>query len=89
MNVSVRLGEIAQTILSRWPIPPQPAKPIANFCYLTVSDRSALADVAGKSVLACTARGIRCQRLLLSRTAVGRRMSLQRFLPGGLRQSQS
>jgi hypothetical protein len=39
LNVSVRLGEIAQTILSRWPIPAQPAKPLANFCYLTVSDR--------------------------------------------------
>ena len=39
MNVSVRFGEIAQTILSRWPISPQPAKPIANFCYVTVSDR--------------------------------------------------
>lgn len=39
LNVSVRLGEIAQTILSRWPIPPQPAKPIANFSYVTVSDR--------------------------------------------------
>jgi hypothetical protein len=36
----VRLGEIAQTILSRWPIPPQPAKPVANFCYVTVSDRA-------------------------------------------------
>ena len=42
MNVSVRLGEIAQTLLSRWPIPPQPAKPTStlNFCYLTVSDRA-------------------------------------------------
>jgi hypothetical protein len=39
LNVSVRLGEIAQTILSRWPIPPQLAKPVANFCYVTVSDR--------------------------------------------------
>jgi hypothetical protein len=39
LNLSVRLGELAQTILSRWPIPPQPPKPIANFCYLTVSDR--------------------------------------------------
>jgi hypothetical protein len=36
----VRLGEIAQTILSRWPIPPQPAKSVANFCYVTVSDRA-------------------------------------------------
>ena len=40
MNVSVRLGEIAHNILSRWPIPPQPAKPIANFCYLTMCDRA-------------------------------------------------
>src|ERR1700758_3348830 len=40
MNVSVRLGEIAHNILSRWPIPPQPAKPIANFRYLTMCDRA-------------------------------------------------
>src|SRR6266516_1749044 len=40
MNVSVRLGEIAHNILSRWPIRPQTAKPIANFCYLTMCDRA-------------------------------------------------
>jgi hypothetical protein len=40
MNVSVRLGEIAQTILSHWPIPSQPARPVANFCYLTMCDRA-------------------------------------------------
>ncbi len=40
LSFAVRVGEIAQTILSRWPIPPQPAKPIANFCYLAVSDRT-------------------------------------------------
>jgi len=40
MNISVRFGEIAQTVLSRWPISAQPAKPIANFCYLTISDRA-------------------------------------------------
>ena len=40
MNVSVRLGEIAHSILSRWPIRPQPAKPIANFCYVTMCDRA-------------------------------------------------
>ena len=39
MNTSVRLGEIAQTVLSRWPICPQPAKRNANFCYLAVIDR--------------------------------------------------
>jgi hypothetical protein len=39
LNTSVRLGEIAQTVLSRWPISPQPAKPNANFCYLAVIDR--------------------------------------------------
>src|SRR6266566_4274382 len=39
MNVSVRFGEIAQTIVSRWPIALQPAKPLANLCYVTVSDR--------------------------------------------------
>src|SRR6266496_1169337 len=40
LNVSVRLGEIAQTMLSRWPIPAQPAKPLADFSYLTLSDRA-------------------------------------------------
>ena len=50
MNVSVRLGEIAQTILSRWPIRPQRARPIANFGYLAVMRSRALADVAGKSL---------------------------------------
>src|SRR5437773_12078172 len=40
MNVSVRLGEIAHNILSRWAIRPQTAKPIANFCYLTMCDRA-------------------------------------------------
>jgi len=40
MNISVRLGEIAQTVLSRWPIPPQPSKAVTNFCYLAVSDRA-------------------------------------------------
>jgi|GEM_PF-2337554 len=39
LNLSVRLGEIAQTILSQWPIPPQLAKPTANFSCLMVSDR--------------------------------------------------
>src|SRR5215510_5408231 len=40
MNVSVRFGEIAQTVLSRWPISLQPPKPNANFCYLAVIDRA-------------------------------------------------
>jgi len=40
MNVSVRLGEISHTVLSRWPIPPQPAKPVSHLCYLTMCDRS-------------------------------------------------
>src|SRR5438552_16495610 len=40
MNVSVRLGEIAHSVLSHWPIRPQPAKPITNFCYLTMCDRA-------------------------------------------------
>jgi hypothetical protein len=40
MNVSVRLGELAHTMLSRWPIPPQPSKPTAHFCYLTMCDRA-------------------------------------------------
>ena len=40
MNISVRLGEIAQTILSRWPIRCQRGKPAANLCYLAVIDRA-------------------------------------------------
>ncbi len=40
MNVSVRLGEIAHNVLSHWPIPPQPSKPTAHFCYLTMCDRA-------------------------------------------------
>ncbi len=39
MNVSVRLGEIAQSILSRWPVPPESPKPTANFRYLTLCGR--------------------------------------------------
>ena len=65
MNVSVRLGEIAQTILSRWPIPSQPAKPACEL-LLSHSKRSrALADVAGKfvfviSLMEFIARAYRC-----------------------------
>src|ERR1051326_7898326 len=40
MNVSVRLGEIAHNILSRWPIRRQLGKPIADFSYLTMCDRT-------------------------------------------------
>lgn len=40
MNISVRLGEIAHNVLSRWPIPPQPSKPTANFCYVAAIDRA-------------------------------------------------
>ena len=36
MNVSVRLGEISQNILSRWPVLPQSPKPTANFRCLTL-----------------------------------------------------
>jgi hypothetical protein len=36
MNVSIRLGEIAQNILARWPVPPQSSKPTADFRYLTL-----------------------------------------------------
>jgi hypothetical protein len=40
MNISVRLGEIAQTVLSRWPIRSQRGKPTANLCCLAVIDRA-------------------------------------------------
>jgi hypothetical protein len=34
------MGEIAHTVLSRWPIPPQPPKLTANFSYVAVFDRT-------------------------------------------------
>jgi hypothetical protein len=39
MNLSVRLGEIARSILCRWPVPLQPPKPMANFRYFTLCGR--------------------------------------------------
>jgi hypothetical protein len=39
MNVSVRLGELACNILSRWPIKPLPPKPESGFRYLTLAGR--------------------------------------------------
>ena len=39
MNVSVRLGEIAQNILARWPVPLESPKPTVNFRYLTLCGR--------------------------------------------------
>jgi hypothetical protein len=40
LTFPVRIGEMAHTVLSRWPIPPQPPKPNANFCYVAVFDRT-------------------------------------------------
>jgi hypothetical protein len=40
LTLPIRIGEIAQTALSRWPIPPQPAKPISEFRYLAACDRA-------------------------------------------------
>lgn len=40
LTFPIRMGEIAHTVLSRWPIPPQPSKPTANFCYVAVFDRT-------------------------------------------------
>jgi hypothetical protein len=40
LTFPIRVGEIARTALSRWPIPPQLPKPIANFCYVAVFDRT-------------------------------------------------
>jgi hypothetical protein len=42
MNISVRLGEIGQTVLSRWSIRSLRGKPPANLCYLAVIDRAHL-----------------------------------------------
>jgi hypothetical protein len=40
MNVSVRLGQLALNVLSRWPIKPLPPKPESGLCYLTIAGRS-------------------------------------------------
>lgn len=40
MNVSVRLGEIALNILSRWSVKPLPPKSESGLCYLTIAART-------------------------------------------------
>jgi hypothetical protein len=40
MNLSVRLGQLALNILSRWPIKPLPPKPELGLCYLTIAGRT-------------------------------------------------
>ena len=40
MNVSVRLGQLALNILSRWSIKPLPPKPESGLCYLTIAGRT-------------------------------------------------
>jgi hypothetical protein len=40
MNVSVRLGQLALNILSRWPIRPLPPKPESGLNYLTIGGRT-------------------------------------------------
>jgi hypothetical protein len=40
MNVSVRLGQLALNILSRWSIKPLPPKPESGLCYLTIAART-------------------------------------------------
>jgi hypothetical protein len=40
MNVSVRLGQLALNILSRWSIRPLPPKPESGLCYLTIAGRT-------------------------------------------------
>ena len=40
MNVSVRLGQLALNILSRWSIKPLPPKPESGLCYLTIGSRA-------------------------------------------------
>jgi hypothetical protein len=40
MNVSVRLGQLALNILSRWSIKPLPPKAESGLCYLTIGGRS-------------------------------------------------
>src|SRR5467141_3583410 len=40
MNLSVRLGQLALNILSRWSIKPLPPKPESGLCYLTIAGRT-------------------------------------------------
>jgi len=40
MNVSVRLGQLALNVLSRWSIKPLPPKPESGLTYLTIGGRS-------------------------------------------------
>jgi hypothetical protein len=40
MNVSVRLGQLALNILSRWSIKPLPPKSESGLCYLTIAARN-------------------------------------------------
>ena len=40
MNVSVRLGQLALNVLSRWPIRPLSPKPKSSLCYLTIAART-------------------------------------------------
>ena len=40
MSVSVRLGQLALNILSRWSIKPLPPKPESGMCYLTIGSRT-------------------------------------------------
>src|SRR3954470_22116965 len=40
MNVSVRLGQLALNILSRWSIKPLPPKAQSGLCYLTIAART-------------------------------------------------
>src|SRR5947207_14792609 len=39
MNISVRLGQLALNVLSRWPIKPLPPKPESGMHYLTIAGR--------------------------------------------------
>jgi hypothetical protein len=40
MNLSVRLGQLALNVLSRWPIKPLPPKLESGLCYLTIAART-------------------------------------------------
>jgi hypothetical protein len=40
LNLSVRLGQLALNILSRWSIKPLPPKPESGLCYLTIAGRT-------------------------------------------------
>ena len=86
MNISVRLGEIAHNILSHWPIPRQPAKPIANFRYLTMCERAHWLMLR-ESLFSLHRSWTLLPEISVVSDGPGQRVSSRMSLAGGLRPS--